>query len=97
MAFKPNFTDAHLAGDTVVVSGASSPEPAGDIVDIRVVLAQGERVDRGVVAVVGENWNVHIPAGGFVAGTATAFGVETRREHSTTITWAEQVDILAPG
>ncbi len=96
MAFKPNFTSARLDGDTVAVSGVSSPEPAGDIVDIRVILAQGERIERGRVEVVGSSWQAKVPAAGFVAGPATAFGVETRHEHFTTITWAEQVDIRAP-
>jgi hypothetical protein len=95
MAFKSNFTSARLSGDTAIVSGVSS-EPADDIVDIRVILAQGERIERGRVEVVGSSWQAKVPAAGFVAGPATAFGVETRHEHFTTITWAEQVDIRAP-
>ena len=95
MAVKPNFTGVHRTGDTLVVSGISDPEPAGDIVEVRVILAQGERLDSAVVAGVGRAWNVEIPSDGFVAGPARAFGVETRREESTTFTWAEQVDIPA--
>jgi hypothetical protein len=96
MAFKANFTAVQRADDAVVVSGASSPEPAGDILDIRVILAQGERIEPAVVADVGSSWKVRIPSDGFVAGPATAFGVETRRENFTTITWAQQVEIPAP-
>lgn len=96
MAFKPNFTAVQRTGDTVVVSGASSPEPANDIVGIRVILAQGERIEPAAVEKVDSAWRVEIPAEGFVAGPATAFGVETRREDFTTVTWAQAVDIPAP-
>ena len=95
MAFKPNFTGVHRTGDTVVVSGASA-DPADDILDIRVILAQGHRIERAVVTVVGSAWNVEMPSAGFVPGAATAFGVETRHEDFTTVTWVQPVDIPAP-
>ena len=96
MAFKHNFTGVQRADDSLVVSGASDPEPRDDILAVRVVLAQGERIEAAAVADVGAVWSVHVPSGGFAAGPATAVGVETRREHSTTITWVQPVDIPPP-
>jgi hypothetical protein len=96
MAFKHNFTSVRREDDDLVVSGASDPEPPDDILAVRVILAQGDRIEAAAVADVGAVWSVHVPSGGFVAGPATAVGVETRREHSTTITWVQPVEIPAP-
>jgi hypothetical protein len=93
MAFKPNFTGVHRDGEAVIVSGTSDADSVDDIVDIRVVLAQGDRVQRAVVDTIGADWNTGVPGDGFAAGPATAFGIETRRENATTITWAQPVDI----
>jgi hypothetical protein len=92
MAFKHNFTDVNRADDKLVVSGESD-EPADDILAIQVVLSQGARVETAAVAEAGAAWSVDVPSGGFVAGPATAVGVETRRGHSMTITWVDPVTI----
>jgi hypothetical protein len=47
------------------------------------------------VAQVGTAWSAPVPSEGFVAGPATAVGVETRRGHSMTITWVDPVTIPA--
>jgi hypothetical protein len=96
MAFKPSFTGVHRTGDTLVVSGRSDPDPPGDIVHIRVLLAQAGQIAAAGIDSAGELWNVDIPSEGFVDGPAVAFAIETRREHFTTITWSEPVEILAP-
>jgi hypothetical protein len=93
MPSKPNFTSASLAGGRVTVQGQTDPEPEGDIVAIRVVLSQGGKTVDGDVRSAGANWEVELPGDGFSAGSATAFGVETRRENSTTITWTQTVEI----
>jgi hypothetical protein len=93
MSAKPNFTEARLGGGRVVVRGKTDPEPEGDVVGIRVVLTQGGRSATGDVGILGPNWEVELPDDGFAAGGATAFGVETRRENSTTITWTQTVEI----
>jgi hypothetical protein len=97
MSVRPNFTDVNHSGDAVVLTGISDPEPSGDIVDIRVVLSQGERVESAVVETVGDAiWTVDVPSAGFVAGPAVAIGIETRRENSATLTWTQPVQIPSP-
>lgn len=91
MVFKANFTSLMRDGETIRVVGKS--EDAGDVIEIRVVLAQGEKVERGTVDEVSESWVVEIPADGFEAGPAFVFGVETRRTNLTTVTWAESLTI----
>jgi hypothetical protein len=93
MAFKSNFTGLHRDGDTMVLSGRSDPDPPGDVVDIRVVLAQGERIERASVDVINDKWNVRLPSDGFAAGPAVAFGIETRRENAATLTWTQTIEI----
>jgi hypothetical protein len=93
MSTRPNFTDARLTAGRVVVQGETDPNPEGDVVGIRVVLSQGGQSATGDVRTVGKNWNVDLPDDGFSAGQATAFGVETRRENSTTTTWSQGVEI----
>jgi hypothetical protein len=96
MSFKPNFTGVQNRGETVHVTGRSDPDPTGDVLDIRIALTQGETIERAVVEQVGgQAWEVDVPVDGFVAGPATAFGIETRREHATTITWVQTVEIPA--
>ena len=77
-----------------------------DIIDITVVLVQGERVARtSVLAPIAgfgfkldEGSDATLPAEGgaqpdFTPGAAVAFGVETRIENRTTIIWSEDVTI----
>jgi hypothetical protein len=92
MAFRPNFTGIDRTEDNVLLHG-ESPQPGEDILDIRVFLAQEGRVARARVPTVGLKWDVDVPAADFVAGPAVAFGVETRRENLTTITWSETMNI----
>jgi hypothetical protein len=82
-----------MSGGRVVVRGQTDPEPEGDVLGIRVVLSQGGQSATGDVRIPGLNWEVELPDDGFSAGAATAFGVETRRENSTTTTWAQGVEI----
>ena len=93
MSSRPNFTGARLSGGRVVVRGQTDPEPEGDVVGIRVVLAQRGHTATDDVRIVAQNWDVELSGEGFSAGPATAFGVETRRENATTITWAQTLEI----
>ena len=45
---RPNFTDVQLTDGTLRVEGRSDVD-ISDIVDIRVVLVQGDRITRGSV------------------------------------------------
>jgi hypothetical protein len=98
MPGKPNFTGAQMADDIVQVFGTSDPEDSDDILDIRVVLTQegqaGPRIASGSVAELSPAWQADLPSEGFSAGTAVAFGVETRRTNVTTTTWANPVEIV---
>jgi hypothetical protein len=93
MPTRPNFTEARLSGGRMVVRGQTDPQPEGDVVGIRVVLSQARQSATGDVRTPGEKWDVELPGEGFSAGPATAFGVEARRENSTTISWAQTVEI----
>jgi hypothetical protein len=96
MAVRPNFTGVERTGDTLRVSGVSGDD-FNEIVDIQVVLTQGNRIERKTVQKLGSVWDVEFPAEGFESGDATAFGWETRKDNFTTISWAETVPIPAPG
>jgi hypothetical protein len=104
MPTRPNFTELELDGDTVFVRGMSAPddpEDFADIVDIRVVLVQGERIQPAAVDELASDWVARIPAADtdaaarFQEGPATVFGVETRRQDATTITWTQNLTIRA--
>ena len=105
---KPNFTSARLEGDQVIVNGKSATDPESgpaaeeiaDIVGIRVVLTQGERVDHSPVNKVSSTWSAVFnvkdeegKASDFHAGEATVVGVETHRENATVISWAQKMPI----
>jgi hypothetical protein len=91
---RPNFTDIARSGTDLIVNGASDPDAVDDIVEIRVVLTQGDKIAAPVtVASIFASWKVDVPADGFEDGTAVAFGIETHREHATTITWSQALDI----
>lgn len=99
MAAKPNFTDVQLIDGTLRVEGKSDVD-ISDIVDIRVVLVQGDRITRGVVDQISSVWHAELPAtdpaaasGDFSAGQAVAFGVETHSENVLTMTWTQPVTI----
>ena len=92
--FKPNFTGVRRDGDELIVSGASDPNDLPDILEIRVVLTQGDTIATPVTAgTIGATWNVNVPGDGFGDGTAVAFGIETHRENATTITWSQALNI----
>jgi hypothetical protein len=94
---RPNFTDVTRSGDNLLVSGVSDPDAVGDIVEIRVVLTQGEKIaDPVTVDSIGAEWGVNVPAAGFEDGKAVAFGIETHRPHATTITWSQALDVPKP-
>jgi hypothetical protein len=93
MAARPNFVKAGVDGDFVTLRGESDPQPAGDIVHIHVVLAQGEHSANGEAAPLGADWQARVPAEGFSPGPATATGVEVRRTNATMTTWTETVEI----
>jgi hypothetical protein len=103
MPFRPNFTALEIDGDTVLVRGLSAPndpEDFADIVDIRVVLVQGDRVHPATVDELMSDWVARVPvqdpggtAGDFGPGDAVVFGVETRRRDATTITWTQHLPI----
>lgn len=100
MPARPNFTDVELIDDRVSVGGVSDQEELADIVDIRVVLVQEDRIASGFVEEVTPDWNADVPvkdpdatASDFHTGEAVAMGVETRKENAMTVTWVEGVTI----
>jgi hypothetical protein len=100
MATKPNFTDAQLIDGVVRVEGRSDIDDIPEIVDIRVVLVQGDRITAGSVDQISEVWRAELPAsdpsarsGDFQAGGAVAFGWETHKQNFLTMTWTEPVEI----
>lgn len=101
MAAKPNFTDARITGDVVRVEGRSDPSDPdlADILDIRVILVQGDRMASGSVEQISAVWHANLPVsdaatpGAFDAGEAVVFGVESRKENLLTMTWTETVTI----
>ena len=96
MAFKPAFNgDPEHTGDTIMLMGVSEDDPPGDLLGIRVVLAQGSQIASGVVAALAATWHVEVDAAGFKPGDATAFAVESHLENATTITWAQTVKLPA--
>ncbi len=102
MAIRPNFTDVVIDGNTVEVHGVSDDKELAEILDIRVVLAQGDRIAGGRAEPGFSSWKANVtvadPTGeaqDFEVGDAVAFGVETHRENLTTITWAQTVQIAS--
>jgi hypothetical protein len=101
MPSRPNFTDARIIDDNVRVEGRSDPNDPdlADILDIRVVLVQGERMASVFVKGISEVWHVELPVsdaavpGEFRRGDAVAFGVEARSATLLTMTWTETVTI----
>lgn len=92
MAVRPNFRDpVELDGAELRVAGTSADgaPPAG----IQVFLEQGDRVASGVVDDPGPSWQAQLPAEGFAAGPALAFGVEVRTRPFETTTWSQLVEI----
>jgi hypothetical protein len=100
MATKPNFTNAQLLDGFVRVEGRSDIDDVPDIVDIRVVLVQGDRITAGSVEQIAEVWRAELPAndpstgsGDFQVGAAVAFGWETHKQNFLTMTWTEPLEI----
>jgi hypothetical protein len=100
MPVKPNFTEVALNGSIVQVHGVSDAGETGDLVDIQVVLAQGNRIARGGVGTLGDTWQANLPVADpdnaalkFEDGAAIAFGLETHSENLRTITWAQPMRI----
>jgi hypothetical protein len=100
MPAKPNFTDAQLIDGIVRVEGESFEDDLPEIVDIRVVLVQDNRITAGSVQQIGAVWRAELPAsdpssrsGDFEAGDAVAFGWETHKQNALTITWTEPLTI----
>ena len=95
--FRPNFGAITRSGDNLTATGASDPEAfsKGEILDIRVMVIQGETI-AGPVSVdeVSDSWSATLPAKGFEDGTCVAFGIETHNVNATTITWSEALPIL---
>jgi len=92
MPFRPNFRDTvRRSGDRMIVVGATEDAPPPD--DIRVYLEQGDRVARGSVETLAATWQVSLPADGFSAGQALAFGVEIRTDPFHATAWSQLVTI----
>jgi hypothetical protein len=93
MPARPNFTDAQLVNGKVRVEGRSDDD-ISDLVDIRVVLVQGDRIGAASVEQISAVWNVQVEAStAFDRGDAVAFGVETRSQNFLTMSWTEPVTI----
>ena len=104
---RPNFTSVILEDvdgvGTVRVEGTSDDTDdaaLSDVVDIVVVLVQGDRIARQSVNKVTNPWVADVPqrdpagnAQDFQRGEAIAFGVESRVENSLVMTWTERVTI----
>src|SRR3954447_15642126 len=95
--FKPNFTRVDQHAGMLTISGQSDPSPPNDILSVHVTLVQGATSDSVAIGMPGDTWDVRIAVNGFAAGPAVLVGVETRRENSTIITWAQGMDIPKPG
>jgi hypothetical protein len=92
---KPNFTDAQLINGKVRVEGKSDDD-ISDLIDIRIVLVQGDRISAGTVTNIQAVWHAELPAastGAFQVGDAVAFGTETRSTNFLTLTWTQPVQI----
>jgi hypothetical protein len=95
MATRPNFTDAQLINGKVRVEGKSDDD-ISDLIDIRIVLVQGNRISAGTVPNIQAVWHAELPAaatGAFQVGDAVAFGIETRSTNLLTMTWTQPVQI----
>ena len=92
---RPNFNpDVAVDGTHLIVNGRTDPDSVDDVVEIRVILTQGTKIAMPVtVDQIFAEWQVDIPSGGFQHGTGVAFGIETHREHATTITWSQAMNI----
>jgi hypothetical protein len=107
MIVRPNFTGASIQSGEVRVTGESGIAPDGtrvefdqDVVDIRVVLIQGERTDHRPVDSLDANWTATFSVADevgsgpdYTAGPAVAVGVERRRENDTVISWTQTLPI----
>lgn len=101
--FRPNFTAAEIDGSSVRVSGVSRADDAdelADILDIQVVLAQGERIGHGRVKILTDDWVATVPVKDprhegpdFKTGEAMVTGIEVHRENARTITWSQPIAI----
>jgi hypothetical protein len=91
MAIRPNFEDVvELAGDAMTVRGRTAdegPPPA----HIHVFVEQNGQVQGGPVDQPGHAWQVALPATGFAAGPALAFGVEIHTLPFESATWTQAV------
>ena len=95
MPARPNFTDAQLIDGIVRVEGKSDDD-ISDLVDIRIVLVQANRIAAGTVEQISAVWHAELPAaatGAFQVGDAVAFGIETRSTNLLTMTWTQPVQI----
>jgi hypothetical protein len=93
MPARPNFTDAQLVNGKVRVEGRSDDD-ISDVVDIRIVLVQGDRIGAASVEQISAVWHAEVESPtAFETGEAVAFGVETRSENFLTMTWTEPVTI----
>jgi len=97
---RPNFVALKLIGDTVRAEGISDDEDVDDIIDIRVVLAQGDRIAAGPVDKLGVSaWHADLPVddpeakSAFHVGDAVVFGAQTHKENVTTTIWAQTLPI----
>jgi hypothetical protein len=107
MGLRPNFTVLESDGNNVSVRGISDlddPAELADVLDIQVILLQGARVGRGAVAKIASDWVATVPVRDpdgvgpdFAVDDAVVVGIETHREHATTITWTQPMAIVDPG
>jgi hypothetical protein len=103
MGTRPNFHGAMIDSGKVRVAGESPDDTQADIddmIDVRVTLAQGNRVASASVDTVTTPWEAMLdvtdPEGkgdDFHVGDAVAMGVEYRVTNNLTITWAQPVTI----
>ena len=76
--------------------GEPVEDPPEDVLEISILLRQGERVETARVARLGgASWEVGVPAAGFAPGPALLIGIEMRHENATTVTWTQTLDIPA--
>lgn len=99
MTFNPNFTSVTISGDQVFVEGSSLFDPSITIVDIRIALQQGDRVEIAHVDALIDGWTARFPVADDSSTNpqpdfdqhkdVLVFGIQTQVDPIQVVTWAE--------
>ena len=98
MGVRPNFQDpVEIMGADMIVAGISDGDPLP--LDIQVFVQQDDPaggepvVASGSVDQPSTGWQATLPAEGFNAGRALAFGIEIRTRPFLAVTWSQMIEI----